>query len=83
MKQIKSHWRLVFKTFKKAISVTFKVIISMIKSKLFSIKVEMDLLEQRTKINKMLLDEEYLSKLREKASWLKEIDPDEYMEKIR
>lgn len=46
-KQISSHWRLAWRTFKKAIKVTFSVFAQMMRANLYSMKVFRHLERQR------------------------------------
>jgi hypothetical protein len=55
MKVISSHWRLAYRAMKKAIKVTIDVLLSMVKSKMYSVKVEYSLIKQRTEIKNKIL----------------------------
>jgi len=45
--QVKSHWRLVWRTFKKAIKVTIGIFFQMLRANLYSMKVFRHLERQR------------------------------------
>jgi hypothetical protein len=47
MKQIKSHWKLAYRTFKKAIKVTISTLFQVLRANLYSMKVFRHLERQR------------------------------------
>ena len=57
MKQIISHWRLAYRTTKKAISVTISMLMSSFKAYRYILLNESRLRAERKKINKALLEE--------------------------
>lgn len=52
MKQIKSHWKLAYKTFIKAVKVTISTMLQIIRAKFYIIKNDERLLRQRHQLLK-------------------------------
>ncbi len=51
---VKSHWKLAWRSFTKAVSVTFQTIFAMLRSRRYSFKVEDDLQKSRSELKVML-----------------------------
>lgn len=50
--QLKSHWKLAYRSTKKAVKVTFSVFVQMFRAKIYRVKNEEKLLKQRAQLTR-------------------------------